>query len=350
MARLVALILGAAAACAQAGAVGADEVLARDDECAAGEPGGCSLSALQLRARAPGGPDEEGTFLPEVNPTRTCGQVLANIDRNRGWDLTFFNMNLNVGDADAITYSAYSYRDDEQAKRLFYDHNVKNIQVSKVHMDNACSEGGRMVLWFYPTDDHNGAFDLNNFVCSRMSVATRTSGATCVNLYRVSSVKQISMVLERFVFDHTVIHAVIGGHGSNDEKGVLGLGSGDLGDMAQDAPTSQMLRKLEQALVPGATVFLDSCYSATNGIAKYVSKLLPGAWVFGGIVSLDSSIDMVPGRNGPPRVVSDFPSADDDVPSFKGGDQAIDVFRNGVDLGSASKFGAPATDPDPDAE
>jgi len=334
------------AACAQAGTAEDLNALASDDECDADTgQGGCGLAALQLRGAPTSGsvPEEE---LLEAVPTTTCKKALSQIDGSKNWEISFWSMNMNVKDSDDIDAKEVSYRSDAQALRIFMNHDTRNIQISNLHKDNACTDG-KNVLWFYPIDDPNGAFDLNDFVCSRLSVATQVSGADCLNLYRVKNVQQMSMIFDRFVWDNTVIHAVIGGHGSNDQSGVLSLGAGDDDDVAQDKQTKKMLGQLRTALTSGATIFLDSCYSARNGLAKFVSQQIPDAWVMGGIVSLDGSIDMLPGKNGPARILSDFPSADDDVPEFKDGTQAIKVFRHGKDMGLASGFGAPAKDPNP---
>jgi hypothetical protein len=284
---------------------------------------------------------EEGLEMLDALPQRTCRQVLARIDANKRWSIDFFKMDLNVRNPNDVSYSSIPYRGDDQALKTFYDPTTTNIQVSSLQYQNPCSAGSRQVLWFYPSADHNGAFNLNDFVCSRLAGATLNTAATCINVYRVNNVQEINVVLDRFTPDQTVVHAVIGGHGSNDPKGVLGLGAGQLDNVAQDAPTTLMLLKLKGKLVyPGPTIFLDSCFSGVNGLAKYVSEVVRDTWVMGGIVSLDASIDMLPGQNGPPRIASDFPT-------WAGGKQVIEMFANGMDLGLVTKYGAPATDPNP---
>merc|ERR1712039_874535 len=96
---------------------------------------------------------------------------------------------------------------------------------------------------------------------------------------------------------------------------------------------------------------VDSCYSGMNGVARFVSSKIPRAWVMGGVVSLSPCMNMLTEnlkKDGPPRVVTDYPGSDKDGEEIGEHDQAIRLFQGGKDLGMVSEYGAPATDPHPE--
>lgn len=360
---------------------GPSEALKADDECAVStedSENGCGLSALQLRgvraspttttatraqaagtlatSPAPSSSEEVNsstlnTAVPDevagqdlgAQPARSCQTVVDRIKQTGIWKFGFYNMDLS---AQPITSSAIAFSTWEDVSSLFHNHDVMNIQISRTDVAKPCETGWRQSLWFYPREDWNAAFDLNDFVCSRMAAAARVSGAACINIYRVNNVAEINNVLVSWPTSG-IIDVTFGGHGNNDPNGVLGLGAVSSDHMGQDTETAAMLQRLANLMLDGGIVFLDSCYSAINGMAPYISKLMPKVWVMGGIVSLDSEIDMLPGSSGPLEILSDFPTSDSSVPSFQAGTQAIKVFGAGQDMGMAWNFGAPAFDPNP---
>jgi len=79
---------------------------------------------------------------------------------------------------------------------------------------------------------------------------------------------------------------------------------------AGDKDTIALLTTLKAKLAAkDSTIFVDSCFGGINGVAKQVSTSIPDAWVFGGVVSLTSSITVAPNeadeKGGPPRIVNE---------------------------------------------
>lgn len=183
-----------------------------------------------------------------------------------------------------------------------------------------CAPDEKSVVWFYPhtKGDRDGAFLLAGGECRRMDALM--DQADCVAIYRVPQVQEIAHALEKYHGAGSILHAVLGGHGSDSaqDAGLLALFTSDEGAhtglSASAAEFTSMLGELRVRLAPQATVFLDSCFAGINGVAKTVSSSIPEHWVFGGVVSLTSLIKTTPapfdgGPDGPVRVVSEYADA-----------------------------------------
>jgi len=324
------------------------EPLAADDECAAGGEGACGLSALQRRGgRREAVPEAprvwNNTYLQQFHADleydadvelkmQNCQGMFDQIIRD-GWEINFYSMNYDAEAASSMAYSGSA-----QALATFMDPKTDNIQITWPGQ-NKCSKERSQVVWFYPRVDHNGAFNLNDYVCQRLSIFVNDRSTTCLNLYRVASVSDIDHILDKWTPSKSVVHAVLGGHGSDDTHGVLLFGhtysNERQGEVQENAETNAMLMRLKDDLTLYGTVFMDSCYAARNGLAKFVSERIPFSWVFGGVLSLDNAIQMretsFPGgsHDGPPRVLTD-PKA--------GFGERIKVFHFGQDLGFVTQY------------
>jgi hypothetical protein len=312
---------------------------------------GATLYAASSHA---GGDQHEMSFagdglIEEAAPPTTCEKYFDDMKRSKVlWSMSFWSLHFDAKD-DVVKAEAIPWETEEEMTNIFHNNKTRNIQIYNTEVKNACQAGSRNVLWLYPMEDHNGAFDFNDWVCGRLATAYESSGADCINTYRVSNVEEISKILDEFVQEGSVVHAVVGGHGGPGPDGGIGLGPDEEKDatITKNKVSGAMFKKLGKRLVEeDPTMFLDSCYSGQNDMAKFASKEIPRAWVMGGIVSLDAWVNMLPGENGPPRIVSDFPSKDAEVPKFKGRTQAIRLFKGGEDLGLVTEYGAPAEDPD----
>jgi hypothetical protein len=224
-----------------------------------------------------------------------------------------------------------SFANGQEAANLLNDPDTNVVRIGE------CSPEAKSVVWLYPdtTGDHgvtgdkglNGAFLIGSGECERMENAIQYAReeVTCLAIYRLPTVPAMKAVLERFHGIGTIAHAVIGGHGSDSrvDQGELWLSNIDnddifqsdmMGIIANGPESTLMLTTLQVRLTPLATIMIDSCYAGVNGVAKTVSTAIPEHWVFGGVVSLTSAIQLHPtpftgGLNGPARVVSEWAPA-----------------------------------------
>mmetsp|Transcript_10305 Transcript_10305/g.27490 ORF Transcript_10305/g.27490 Transcript_10305/m.27490 type:complete len:400 (+) Transcript_10305:101-1300(+) len=371
--KLLIILAGCLSACVQAAPdepVPALSALAADDECDANEDGGCSLSALQLRgdkavinrtAIAHDPPQAQNpSLLQKLYPDmktdslmetklESCRHMLARV--RKGWVITFselvwpegYHITRNNGTWKNLTAVPMqetlneSYNNLDGTMELFFNKFAANIEI-RTRDESACSSKNSGVVWFYPQGDPNDAFAANEFVCSRLGMFIDDEATTCLNIYRVDSPVQADWIAKRFVPDGHLRHLVLGGHGNDDSFGVLEFSTDYDGDMFEGSnSTKGMLDALKTKMAPYATIFLDSCFSAKNGMAKYVSESIPTAWVFGGIVSLDQAIEVrvtgFPDDSdfAPPRYFTDHP--DTGAVRLENPPEAIKVFRGGKALG-----------------
>lgn len=151
---------------------------------------------------------------------------------------------------------------------------------------NVCSE--KNVLYLYPWEDHNEAFCINYNVCHRMN--SWYNHACSVHMRRTHSVKRAMIELDDFP-DDSLMHAVVGGHGSGTS---LHWGDGNqcgTSHLCVDSHNSKtFVQKLSRKMHRHGSIFLDSCLSSNpnerKNLASWVAQTVgKGIRVIGAEVS-----------------------------------------------------------------
>mmetsp|Transcript_97799 Transcript_97799/g.218887 ORF Transcript_97799/g.218887 Transcript_97799/m.218887 type:complete len:374 (+) Transcript_97799:59-1180(+) len=154
-------------------------------------------------------------------------------------------------------------------------YNCKQLEHSDFEDGEICSE--KNVLYFYPWDDHNGAFCVNPNVCHRMN--SWYSHACSVHMRRQPDVDNAIKELDLFP-DHSLKHAVLGGHGDGTSIH-WGEGSkcGRSHLCTNDKMSEQFFMKLSRKMHRHGSIFLDSCLSSTTDPRNMLGGENLGSWV-----------------------------------------------------------------------
>eukprot|EP00913_Durusdinium_trenchii_P009141 g8591.t1 len=156
------------------------------------------------------------------------------------------SVQVGVFDYDDQTLAQEKIRTAEQAAKAMHDPETNFVQIG------TCGMQERSVVWLYPdkSGDHDGddhaAFLVADGECKRIEaqVNDKKSEAACIAVYRIPDPAAGIAVLNHFHGIGTISHAV------------------------------------------------DSCFAGINGIAEMFSKRIPDHWVMGGVVSLQSFIQV----------------------------------------------------------
>ncbi|CAK9105368.1 unnamed protein product [Durusdinium trenchii] len=205
------------------------------------------------------------------------------------------SVQVGVFDYDDQTLAQEKIRTAEQAAKAMHDPETNFVQIG------TCGMQERSVVWLYPdkSGDHDGddhaAFLVADGECKRIEaqVNDKKSEAACIAVYRIPDPAAGIAVLNHFHGIGTISHAVVGGHGSDSaqKNGELQMSS-DIDLSGKDPVALTLVDTLATKLTPHGTIFLDSCFAGINGIAEMFSKRIPDHWVMGGVVSLQSFIQV----------------------------------------------------------
>lgn len=214
---------------------------------------------------------------------------------------------------DTETLEVQSMKNATAAAKKLQDPTTNFIQIGK------CGFEERSVVWLYP--DHSGdersSFLLADGECKRLATSALggKSKALCAAVYRIRSPAWGTAALNHFHAPGSIDHAVVGGHGSDSTMKEGALLMSQTSDMSvltgvDSSESAMMVDTLGAKLSAHGTVFIDSCFAGINGVAEFFSKRLMDKWVMGGVVELQSYIQVAAtpfsGTAGPSRVVSEL--------------------------------------------
>lgn len=177
----------------------------------------------------------------------------------------------------------------------------------------------RNVLWLYPSEDHNGAFEINTNVEWRLKGWYRM--ACSVHVWRVGSVEEATRIVKAYT-QRSLMNVVLGGHGSGTSlewgaskfwsSNVTGWYLGETTELAVGSwATIEFFKALNSRMSRHGTVFMDSCLSGTScswswqtNLAQWTSQqFTKGIRVFG---ATESFSHVGVGRFGPYYHINDL--------------------------------------------
>mmetsp|Transcript_53828 Transcript_53828/g.166794 ORF Transcript_53828/g.166794 Transcript_53828/m.166794 type:complete len:408 (-) Transcript_53828:109-1332(-) len=168
------------------------------------------------------------------------------------------------------------------------------------------------VVWFYPSQDHNGAFSINSNVCHRLML---WRGVACsVQVRRVGSAQEAADYLRTLPRD-SVRHAVLGGHGSGVSL-AWGRGSGLVGTEVTRGwfvPVGRVVRfrksfwtisSVAKLISAGATGFVSNVDKAGDAYVyfdqpDYGQQWVPRSTFMGGTETVASPMSLLLQELGP---------------------------------------------------
>eukprot|EP00435_Cladocopium_sp_Y103_P066461 s49_g28.t1 len=267
----------------------------------------CASRAKVASRAAPGAVKETVELATWDDSIEKCTKIFQHIiDHDAG------AVRMGEFEYDTQTFKVQTMKNATAAAKALQDPTTNFIQIGK------CGFEEPSVVWLYPdkSGDEQSSFLLADGECKRLasSALGGKSKALCAAVYRIRSPAWGTAALNHFHAPGSISHAVVGGHGSDSamKEGALLMSDMIVLTGVDCTESLTFVDTLGAKLTAHGTVFIDSCFAGINGVAELFSKRLMDKWVMGGVVELQSYIEVhhtpFSGAvdSGPTRVVSEL--------------------------------------------